>query len=105
VVVAGFVGRDTEVLVVVPAGLPGFLSVEVLTAGRETVFDSELLTEDGFAFTGLEVEIVDFDFDVDVVALEVVVLDVVVVLEVVDDVDLDGVEPLPPLRVCAKASD
>ena len=84
------------------------MSVEVLTAGREAVFDSELLTEDGFALIGLEdfeVETVDLDVDVDT-DLEVEVdLEVVVVLEVVDGVDLDGVEALPPLRVCAKASD
>lgn len=86
------------------------MSVEVLTAGREAVFDSELLTEDGFALIGFEdfeVETVDLDVDVDVdTDLEVEVdLEVVVVLEVVDGVDLDGVEALPPLRVCAKASD
>lgn len=78
------VGRDTEVL-----GL--------CTVGRDDDVDVDVEIEFGLA--GLEERVV-------VVFLDGVDVDLVVVdLEVVVDVDLDGVEPLFPLLVCAKASD
>ena len=78
------VGRDTEVL-----GL--------CTVGRDDDVDVDVEIEFGLA--GLEERVV-------VVFLDGVDVDLVVVdLEVVVDVDLDGVEPLFPLLVCAKALD
>ena len=78
------VGRDTEVL-----GL--------CTVGRDDDVDVDVEIEFGLA--GLEERVA-------VVFLDGVDVDLVVVdLEVVVDVDLDGVEPLFPLLVCAKASD
>ena len=90
---------------VVPVGL---VSLDgVVAAGRDTVvgLDSEPLTEDEFGLAGLEDPAVVVFLDGVDVGLLVVDLVVEVDLEVVVDDDLDVVEPLFPLLVCAKASD
>lgn len=86
----------TVVLGLLPVVLPGFLSVDVLTAGRVADLTPELLDTDVFVLVALGAVDTDLEPDVD---LDVVDLDTEV------EVDLDVLEPLPVLLACAKASD
>ena len=81
VLVTGFAGFVTVVLGLLPVVLPGFLSVDVLTAGRVADLTPELLDTD----LEPDADLVDLDTEV--------------------EVDLDVLEPLPVLLACAKASD
>lgn len=86
-------GRVTVVLGLLTVVLPGFLSVEVLTAGRVADLTPELLETVALDFVVFLADDTDLEPDVD--------LDV----EVEVEVDLDVLEPPPVLLACAKASD
>ena len=97
VLVTGFTGFVTVVLGLLPVVLPGFLSVDVLTAGRVADLTPELLETAAFDLVCFEADDTDLDPDVD--------RDDGVDLDTDVEVDLDVPEVLPTLLACAKASD
>ena len=97
VLVTGFTGFVTVVLGLLPVVLPGFLSVDVLTAGRVADLTPELLETVAFDLVCFEADDTDLEPDVD--RDDGVDLDSDLV------VDHDVPEVLPTLLACAKASD
>ena len=97
VLVTGFAGFVTVVLGLLPVVLPGFLSVDVLTAGRVADLTPELLETVAFDLVCLEAVETDLEPDVD--------RDDGVDLDTDVEVDLDVPEVLPTLLACAMASD
>lgn len=97
VLVTGFTGFVTVVLGLLPVVLPGFLSVDVLTAGRVADLTPELLETVAFDLVCFEADDTDLEPDVD--------RDDGVDLDTDVEVDLDVPEVLPTLLACAKASD
>ena len=97
VLVTGFTGFVTVVLGLLPVVLPGFLSVDVLTAGRVADLTPELLETVAFDLVCFEADDTDLEPDVD--------RDDGVDLDTDVEVDLDVPEVFPTLLACAKASD
>lgn len=97
VLVTGVAGFVTVVLGLFPVVLPGFLSVDELTAGRVADLTPELLETVAFDLVCLEAVETDLEPDVD--------RDDGVDLDTDVEVDLDVPEVLPTLLACAKASD